>query len=82
MELLIRWTVTPGHIDRIEGNEEAAAKHGSSPNRKLPSQLRKTQQISGPAGIPRKIEASTSSKGVAKVTTVRADEADRPSATI
>jgi hypothetical protein len=45
MDLLIRWT--PGHID-IEGNEEAdkeakaAAKHGSSPNQKLPSQLRKT----------------------------------------
>ena len=45
MDLLIRWT--PGHID-IEGNEEtdkeakAAAKHGSSPNQKLPSQLQKT----------------------------------------
>jgi hypothetical protein len=45
VDLLIRWI--PGHID-IEGNEEAdkeaktAAKHGSSPNQKLPSQLRKT----------------------------------------
>jgi len=42
MDLLIRWM--PGHID-IEGNEEAdkeakvAAKHRSSPNQKLPSQL-------------------------------------------
>jgi len=44
IDLLIRWT--PGHTD-IEGNEEAnkeakaAAKHGSSPNQKLPSQLQK-----------------------------------------
>jgi hypothetical protein len=42
MDLLIRWT--PGHIS-IKGNKEAnkeakmAAKHGSSPNQKLPSQL-------------------------------------------
>jgi ribonuclease HI len=45
MDLLVRWT--PGHID-IEGNKEvdkeakAAAKHGSSPNQQLPSQLCKT----------------------------------------
>jgi uncharacterized FlaG/YvyC family protein len=41
MDLLVRWT--PGHID-IEGNEEAdkEAKHGSSPNQQLPSQLHKT----------------------------------------
>jgi ribonuclease HI len=45
MDLLIRWM--PGHID-IEGNEEAdkeakaAAKHRSSPNQKLPSQLQRT----------------------------------------
>ena len=45
MDLLVWWM--PGHID-IEGNEEAdkeaqaAAKHGSSPNQKLPSQLWKT----------------------------------------
>jgi len=44
MKLLVWWT--PGHID-IEGNEEAnkeakaAAKHGSSPNQKLPVQLQK-----------------------------------------
>jgi hypothetical protein len=44
MDLLVRWT--PGHID-IKGNEEAdkeakaAAKDGSSPSQKLPSQLRK-----------------------------------------
>ena len=44
MDLLIRWM--PGHID-IKANEEAdkeakaAAKHGSSPNQKLPSQLQK-----------------------------------------
>ena len=44
MDLLIRWM--PGHID-IEGNEEAdkeakvAAKHRSSPNQNLPSQLQK-----------------------------------------
>jgi ribonuclease HI len=45
MDLVIRWT--PGHIN-IKGNEEAdkeakaAAKHGSSPNQKLPAQLRGT----------------------------------------
>ena len=49
MDLLIR--LMPGHIN-IKGNKEAdkeakvAAKHGSSPNKKLPSQLQKTLSCS------------------------------------